>query len=312
MSKKRSLKYKIILTSLLSVALLVVTGLYLKSHNIAVLEPKGIIASEQRELIIIATALGLLVILPVFIMTFAISWKYRASNHKARYTPDWDHSKLYELIWWGLPTAIIVILSVLTWQSTHQLDPSKQLSADKKPITVQVVALQWKWLFIYPEQNIASINYLQFPEDTPVNFEITADAPMNSFWIPELGGQIYAMPGMSTKLHLMADQPGTYNGSSANLSGQGFAGMKFIAKATSDDEFNQWLQSIKQSNPADSLNMEQYRKLAQPSKNNPGAYYSSVDRDLYHKVMMKFAKPKNQVQNPAIPDDHKHEEGGHH
>ena len=180
---------------------------------------------------IFAALLSLVVVIPVFAMTIYIVWRYRESNQKAKYSPDWDHNSKVETIWWLIPTLLIVVLSVVTWNSSHSLDPFKPIKSSVKPLRVQVIALQWKWLFIYPEQGVASTNILELPVDRPINFEVTADAPMNSFWIPQLGGQIYAMAGMSTQLHLMASEAGTYAGASANLSGKGFAKMKFDTKA---------------------------------------------------------------------------------
>ena len=286
-----SKKYKLILATLIAVIvaeLVLLLAIYLQGSNFAVLNPKGIVGLQQRNLMIFATLLSLVVVVPVFALTFFIVWKYRAGNVNAKYSPDWDHSKKIEAVWWGVPIVLIIILGVVTWNSSHALDPRKSLASNKKPVTVQVVALQWKWLFIYPEYNVASVNYLQFPEDTPVNFEITADAPMNSFWIPQLGGQIYAMSGMKTKLHLMASEIGDYNGSSANLSGEGFAGMKFTARASSEADFNNWIQSVKQS--PEMLDMAMYSKLAEPSKDNPAASYTS-ESNLFDMIMLKYMKP---------------------
>jgi cytochrome o ubiquinol oxidase subunit 2 len=274
-------------------------------HNIAVLNPQGMIANKERDLIIFTTVLGLVVVVPVFIMLFGIAWKYREGNTKAKYSPDWDHSRLYETIWWGVPCVIIFILGVVAWNSSHELDPYKQLQSNVKPVRVQVVALQWKWLFIYPEQGVASVNLVQFPEDTPVNFEITADAPMNSFWIPSLGGQVYAMSGMTTKLHLMADNIGNYNGSSANISGSGFAGMKFIAKATSQTDFDSWIRASKNSSTG--LDMTAYGKLAAPSKDVVATSYSLKQADLYDKIVMKYMAPeKKDTTNQPMEMDHEH------
>jgi cytochrome o ubiquinol oxidase subunit 2 len=220
-------KYKIIFGVLVIGVLIAVAVKYLKTVNIEVFNPKGSIAEKQRNLIIFASLLSLLVIIPVYILTFTFLFKYRETNKKARYTPDWDHNRIYETIWWGIPIAVILLLSIVTWNSTHALDPYKPLSSSEKPLDIQVVALQWKWLFIYPEQNVATVNYVQIPVNRPVTFTITSDAPMNSLWIPQLGGQIYAMSGMSTQLHLIANHAGSYNGSSANISGEGFAGMRF-------------------------------------------------------------------------------------
>lgn len=297
MSKKRRLP----LVILLPVGIILAAAfLLLRGANFAVLDPKGPIAQEQFNLIIFTSLLSLIIIIPVFVLTFFIVWKYRAGNKKAAYNPEWDHSKTAETIWWLVPLALIAVLAGITWVTTHKLDPYKPIVSNKKAITVQVIALQWKWLFIYPEHNIASINYLEFPEDTPVNFEITADAPMNSFWIPQLGGQVYAMAGMQTKLHLEASEIGEYKGSSANISGEGFAGMKFVAKATSEAGFKQWLEVARKS--PTKLTSEEYKTLASPSKNNPPAYYSARDTALYDTVMMKYMTPD--VQNDTNQDSH--------
>lgn len=178
-----------------------------------ILDPKGQIAAEQKSLILTATALMLLVVIPVIVMTLVFAWKYRAGNKEAAYEPKWSHSTKIEVVVWLIPCIIIAFLATLTWKSTHKLDPYRPLESDKKAIQVQVVALNWKWLFIYPEQQIASVNELVFPADTPVSFKITSDAAMNSFFIPQLGGQIYAMAGMQTQLHLIANEPGTYKAS---------------------------------------------------------------------------------------------------
>ncbi len=278
------------------VALVVVAGLaavasiflVLHGSDLTILNPKGPIAEKQRNLILFAALLSVIVVIPVFILTFTIAWKYRAGNVAARYTPDWDYNAKLEVVWWGIPCAIILVLSVVTWQSSHDLDPYKPLAGSAKPITIQVVALQWKWLFIYPDQQIATVNYVRFPAGTPVNLEITADAPMNSFWIPELGGQIYAMPGMSTGLHLMADSAGSYRGSSANLSGRGFAGMRFVAESTTQADFDRWVSEVRTSpNHLDSVS---YAKLQEPSENNARTTYATAQLDLYDKVITKYMR----------------------
>lgn len=262
---------------------------------IALLFPKGIIALEERNLLFILQALMLLVIIPVYILTFIFSWRYRAQDNdsKATYDPHLVDNRIAEYIWWGIPCVMTLIIGLLTWIKTHELDPYKPIESTKKPINIQVVALQWKWLFIYPEENIASVNFLQFPTQTPLHFEITADAPMNSFWLPELGGQIYAMPNMKTELNLIANESGDFRGSSANISGEGFAGMTFIARASSEEDYQRWVDSTKQS--TQTLNFDEYsNKLAAPSKNNPVALYQLKDGKLFHEIMMKYA-PKTQV-----------------
>ncbi|OHA79392.1 MAG: ubiquinol oxidase subunit II [Candidatus Yonathbacteria bacterium RIFCSPHIGHO2_01_FULL_44_41] len=264
-------------------------AVYISSNNMGVFNPKGIMALAERNLIITATLLMLIVVIPVFILLAVFAWRYRASNTKAKYTPDWQSNKALEIIWWTIPTIIIITLGTITWKSSHDLDPFKPLLSNVQPITIQVVALDWKWLFIYPEQNIATVNFVQFPKYTPVNFRITADAPMNSFWIPQLAGQIYAMAGMDTKLHIMAIGEGEYAGLSANYSGAGFSGMKFVAKASSQEEFDQWVQQVRQS--PNTLSLYEYNKLAEKSKNNVVAYYSSAEDGLYGKIIMKFMAP---------------------
>jgi cytochrome o ubiquinol oxidase subunit II len=262
----------------------------LRDYTFQVFDPKGLIATEERGLIIHAVLLMLIVVVPVFILAFSIAWRYRAGSTKAVYTPDWENSPMEELVWWAVPLEIILVLGALTWSSTHQLDPSKPLAVSGTPLVVEVVALDWKWLFIYPELGIASVNELDFPVNRPVTFYITADAPMNSFWIPQLGGQIYAMSGMVTQLHLVANNVGTYNGASANYSGDGFADMKFAANAVTEDEFNAWVAGVKHSNQI--LDAATYRLLARPSTTTPQTYASVAD-NLYNSIVMQFMQPQS-------------------
>jgi cytochrome o ubiquinol oxidase subunit 2 len=285
-----SRKYKVIIGGVLLAAIIGLAVVYFRSVNIAVLDPKGTIGQQEKQLIVFALSLSLVVVIPVFGMLFWFAWRYRASNHlNVKYSPNWDHSAVLESIWWLVPSVLIVILSVVTWRSAHQLDPFKSISSSVKPLNIQVIALDWKWLFIYPDQRIATVNYFEFPKQTPVNFQITADAPMNSFWIPQLGGQIYAMPGMSTQLHLMASQSGNFRGSSANISGEGFAGMDFSAHATDTDSFNAWVKSTQQSQR--SLDLASYNQLSAPSQKNPKTNYALSDPNLYDIVVMKFMEP---------------------
>lgn len=278
-------KSKYVLYGLLSIGVIIAILLYLFHIDIAVLEPAGMIGHKQSRLFWISTWLMLIIILPVLVLTPFIYWKYREGNTKAKYAPNWDNSHLVEAIWWGVPMVIIIILSVITWRSCHELDPFRPIDSDKKPLHVQVVALQWKWLFIYPEEEIATVNFLQIPKDRPIVFEITADAPMNSFWIPKLGGQIYAMAGMKTKLHLIANQLGTFFGCSANLSGEGFSGMMFPVKVTSEGAFASW--ATETGGSSDSLTVESYEALAAPSSYNPEAFYVLGTPDLFEYIVMK-------------------------
>lgn len=281
-------KYKRISIGVVIAWFLSLVVYYLHNANIQVLNPKGTVAHDERNLIIFTVLLGLLVVVPVYIMTFAIAWKYRESNTKATYRPDWDHNVFAEALWWGIPTAIIVILSVVTWTTSHSLDPHKALG-NQAPMKIQVVALDWKWLFIYPEQGVATVNYVQFPVDQPVQFEITSNGPMNSFWIPQLGSQIYAMAGMSTHLNLEADSVGDYRGASANISGKGFAGMDFTARASSNAEFSDWLAGAQSS--SSKLDADSFKTLAKPSENNPPATYAAVAPGLYNRVLLHFQLP---------------------
>lgn len=251
-----------------------------------VLEPVGLIALQERGLLIHATLLMLIVIIPVFLLTFLIAWRYRAGNKKATYTPDWEHSKLEELIWWAIPLEIILVLGALTWGSTHELDPYKSISkASGETLQVQVVALDWKWLFMYPELGIASVNELVIPTGREVKFSVTADAPMNSFWIPKLGGQIYAMTGMATTLHLLATETGEFEGRSANYSGEGFTKMKFTTRAITPEEFANWVTDTKSSGGV--LHTEAYRALAKPSLASTTTY-AFVDAGLFEGIVGQF------------------------
>jgi cytochrome o ubiquinol oxidase subunit 2 len=267
---------------------------YLPGKSFPMLQPGGPIAGHERTLLLVSALLMLFVVIPVFAMTFVIAWRYRASNPKARYTPEWDHNHAAEAVWWAIPIVLIGIISVMTWISSHQLDPYKPIVSDAKPVHIQVVALDWKWLFIYPDQGIATVNYIQIPQNVPVAFDVTADAPMNAFWIPQLGSQIYAMPGMSTQLHLVADKLGTYAGSSVNISGEGFAGMKFQVKATSQADFDAWVAKTKKS--PTHLDAFQYDKLVQPSQYNPPAFYSHPTAGLYDEVVMKYMMPGMEIR----------------
>ncbi len=282
-------KYRFLPLIVLVLGGIVAIAWYLHISHVPILQPKGVVGHKERQLIFFALGLSLIVVIPVFILLFTFAWKYRASNKKATYHPDYDHNRLLETVWWLIPTVLILILSVVTWKSSHALDPYKPLASDKKPMTIQVVALDWKWLFIYPDQHIATVNFVQFPKDTPVTFELTSDSVMNSFWVPALGGQMYAMPGMTTKLHLEANQIGDFNGASANISGQGFAGMRFVARASSDKDFASWVQTIK-TKPAH-LDQSTYPLLAQKSRDVPPAYYSAVDKALYDTITMKYMMP---------------------
>lgn len=257
----------------------------------AVLHPKGMIGRDERELIFTALILMSLVVVPVIIMVIAFAWKYRAGNPHAKYDPTWHHSNKIEIVVWGIPIIIILILATITWKTTHDLDPYKPIEVEGvAPLTIQVVALDWKWLFIYPQQKIATVNFVEFPANTPIEFKITADAPMNAFAIPQLGTQIYAMAGMQTKLHLIADEAGDYDGRGVNFSGGGFSGMTFIARAVnSSQDFDAWVAEIKQNSAA--LDVGRYKELAKPSEYDQPKYFGRVDDNLFSNIIMKFMMP---------------------
>lgn len=254
-----------------------------------ILDPKGQIGVDEKNLILIATGLMLLVVIPVIVLTLVFAWKYRASNTDATYDPKWSHSTKIELVVWLIPCAIVVILGTITWITTHSLDPYKPLDHEREPLEVEVVSLDWKWLFIYPQQHIATVNELVIPTGVPVSFHLTSESVMNSFFIPQLGSQIYTMAAMETQLHLIADEPGTYAGFSANYSGAGFSEMKFNTIATKDDAaFDAWVQQVKGAGRT--LNSDTYAALAKPSEADPVAYFSDVQDGMFDQVVMKYMK----------------------
>jgi len=256
------------------------------SGNFAVLDPKGSVGVAERSLIATATWAMLLVVVPVIILTLLFAWRYRASNRNATYAPKWAHSTAIEVVVWAIPAAIILFLAILTWRTSHELDPYKPLESSVKPINVEVVALDWKWLFIYPDLGIASVNQLAVPVGTPVNFRITSDSVMNSFFIPQLGTQVYAMAGMQTRLHLIADEAGDFDGLSSNYSGKGFSDMKFRTLATSQKDFDAWVQKVKASSTQ--LSMDKYATVAQPQEKAPVQYFSTVDPKLFNNIIAKY------------------------
>ncbi|HEX5394877.1 MAG TPA: ubiquinol oxidase subunit II [Candidatus Saccharimonadales bacterium] len=283
---------KLALAVILALAAVILGIHYLTRVNLPLLFPDGSIGRQERNLIYLAAGLSLIVVIPVYFMLGFFAWKYRESNKNAKYDPDFDHSRLIESIWWGVPLAIITILAVVTWNSSHTLDPYKPIASQQKTLNIQVVAMEWRWLFIYPQQNIATMNLVQFPQKTPVQFDITADAPMNSFWIPQLGGQIYAMSGMATKMHLIADKTGSYQGYSANISGKGFADMSFTANSVTQSDFDKWVGFVRQYRQG--LDFNSYQQLAKPTIDSGTQYYSDVSPELFHQVVDKY----NHISQP--------------
>lgn len=261
----------------------------LRSQNALVIHPKGMIAQKELKLIITNVSLMLIIIVPTTIVLLITAWKYRSSNRKAKYEPNKIAGKRGELILWFIPAIIVCVMAFVTWYATHELDPYKPIDGEKR-LKIQVVALDWKWLFIYPEQKIASVNFVHFPEKTPIHFELAADgSPMNSFWIPELSGQIYAMTGMITPLHIIADGIGEYRGRAAEINGAGFADMTFIAKSSPEEDFNTWVANAKLANQG--LTSQTYEKLLERSINVPITIYSDVDGNLFDEIVMKYMHP---------------------
>ena len=290
-NQKKNMKQAIQVILFIIIAALIIGILVFvtNGHAIPVLQPKGLIANQERDLIVLIVGLGLIVVLPVFVMLFFIAWKYRAGNTKAIYQPDFSGHRGIEALWWGIPILIIIALAIITTFATHALDPFKPIESSVKPLRIQVIALDWKWLFIYPDQGIATLNYLNIPNGTPINLTITSDAPMNSFWVPALAGQVYAMSGMSTQLHMMADGSGSYKGASANISGKGFADMRFSVNSMSESDFIAWSKRAAASNNV--LSVDTYDMLSQPSQNNPDTMYRLSDNSLYNDTVMKYMSP---------------------
>ena len=266
--------------------------------DMVVMSPSGDIAAQQRDLVVISTILMLLIIVPVIFLTLLFAWRYRRSNTAATYDPEWHHSTALEVVIWSAPLAIIIALGAITWISTHKLDPYRPLDrldsgravpADVKPLTVEVVALDWKWLFFYPDEGVATVNELAAPVDVPINFKITASSVMNSFYIPALAGQIYAMPGMETKLHAVINKTGEYEGFSANYSGEGFSHMRFKFHGLDRQGFDDWVARVKSQGTA--LNRDAYLKLEKPSEREPVRYFASVEDGLYQAILNLCATP---------------------
>jgi len=255
--------------------------------SVLLFDPKGPIGEVQRFVIIAAIVLMLIVIIPVSIMTFWFPRKYRASNTESTYMPKWSHSATIEFFMWAVPMVIVAVLAILAWTTTHSLDPYRPIPSTEKPITIEAVCLDWKWLFIYPEHDIATVNQITFPVNVPVSFKITSDTVMASFFIPQLGSQIYAMAGMQTRLHLLANEPGSYAGHNQQFTGTGYADMHFKANAVPREEFQSWVQQVRQS--PEKLDLGRYEELAKPSVGyHPVTYFSSVKPGLFEHILRKY------------------------
>jgi cytochrome o ubiquinol oxidase subunit 2 len=282
-----------------------------------VLNPAGDVALQQRDLIYISTGLMLLVIVPVMVLIVLFAWRYREKNREATYDPSFHHSTSLELVIWSVPLLIIIALGAITWSSTHLLDPFRRLDriAAGKPVDraqpamqVQVVAMDWKWLFIYPEQGVASINELVLPVDREVRFDITSTNMMNTFYAPTLAGMIYAMPGMKSQLHAVLNRPGDYEGFSANYSGSGFSDMRFALKGVDQAGFDRWIAAAK-AQPR-TLTTADYLVLEKPSEKVPAQAFAAVAPDLFDKVLGRCVKPGTPCMHDIMAADRKMDAGG--
>jgi cytochrome o ubiquinol oxidase subunit 2 len=276
--------------------------------NWVLINPSGDIARQQSDLLITSTWLMCLIVVPVIAMSLWFAWHYRESNHRATYTPDWDHSTLIELYVWAAPLLIIIALGAITWITTHTLDPYRPLervapgqpvaAEDSEPLRVQAVALQWKWLFIYPEQGIAVVNELAAPVDRPIRFQTTSPEMMNALFVPALAGMVYAMPGMQTLLHAVINEPGDYYGISGNYSGPGYSDMKFRFHGLDQAGFDDWVAQARTAPAA--LDTSTYLTLAEPSIGNPVQRFSTVESDLYHRILNLCVEPGKMCQDDMM------------
>ncbi|WJH41864.1 ubiquinol oxidase subunit II [Aliirhizobium terrae] len=280
-----------ILRRLCQLSLLLILPL-MSGCDLVVMSPSGDIAQQQADLIVISVVLMLLIIVPVLCLTLYFAWHYRQSNTAAKYDPEWHHSTRLEVVIWAAPLAIIIALGAITWVSTHRLDPYRPLDRidaersipeNTQPLEVEVVALDWKWLFFYPEYGIATVNEMAAPVDRPITFKLTASSVMNSFYVPALAGMIYTMPGMETKLHAVINKEGVFDGLSSNYSGAGFSHMRFKFHALNNEGFDGWVARVKQNGTA--LNRNAYLTLEKPSEREPVRYFATVEDGLYRRVL---------------------------
>ena len=278
--------------------------------DMVVLNPSGDIAAQQRDLLVVSTWLMLIIIVPVMALIVLFAWRYRASNSEARYEPDWHHSMRLELVIWSAPLLIIICLGALTWLGTHLLDPYRPLDriragevvpAQAKPLEVKVVALDWKWLFIYPEYGVATVNELAVPVDRPISFRITASTVMNAFYIPELAGMIYAMPGMETQLHAVLNHHGESEGFSANYSGAGFSGMRFKLRGLDTAEFDRWVAAARGAQ--ETLTREVYLQLEKPSEKDPVRHFAAVEAQLFDAILGMCVQPGKMCMHDMMAID---------
>ncbi|HEY2527201.1 MAG TPA: ubiquinol oxidase subunit II [Xanthobacteraceae bacterium] len=271
-----------------SVGALLVT-LALEGCHTAILSPAGPIGAGDRTILLDALAVMLAIVIPTILATLAFAWWFRASNARARHLPNWSYSGRLELIVWSIPALVVFFLGGIAWIGSHLLDPARPLSSNTKPLEIQVVSLDWKWLFIYPEQGVASVNHLVAPVGVPLHFQITSASVFNVFFVPQLGSEIYSMYGMTTQLSLQADRPGVYHGLSAHFSGDGFSDMAFDLQAVTPGQFSTWVSATSASGPV--LDEAAYRNLLTQSENVKPYTYRAVQRDLYSDIVLQRLPP---------------------
>ncbi len=286
-----------------------------------VMNPSGDVARQQANLILWSTGLMLLIIVPVIVLTLLFAWKFRHTNEDAEYQPDWDHSTGLELIIWSAPLMIVIALGAMTWISTHALDPYRPLgriapgqrvAKNEKPLEIQVVSLDWKWLFIYPEQGVATVNELVLPTNRQVQFRITSSSVMNTFYVPAMAGMIYSMPGMETRLHAVLNKPGRFEGQSANYSGAGFSYMHFTVDSVDDAAFAKWASEARSAQQR--LDMPTYAQLEKPSEKVPAIRYAAVQPQLFDRIVGMCTKPGETCMQATMMKDgamDPHRDSGH-
>jgi cytochrome o ubiquinol oxidase subunit 2 len=249
-----------------------------------VLDPKGPIAAADRQILLNSLGIMLAIVIPVIVATLGVAFWFRASNERAHYRPNFAYSGRLELLVWSIPAMTVFLVGGVAWVGAHDVSPSKPIASTVKPLRIQVASLDWKWLFIYPDQGVASVNRLTIPVGTPISLELTSSGVMNSFFVPQLGSQIYTMAGMITRLHLQADHAGTYRGFSAQFSGEGFADMHFDADAVTSEKFTQWVDGVRSAGPE--LNAKTYADLVKPSAAVAPFTYRSVAPGLFNTIMV--------------------------
>lgn len=271
------------------VAFVAAVAVFIRGRDVALLNPKGFIAHEQYRLLIISTAIMLAFAAIVIFFIYFFAWRYRETNQKTTHDPGAGRSKLLFFTAWASPIVICVVLASLMLPATQRLAPQRSIESSNEELTIRVIAMRWKWLFLYPDQDIATVNFVQIPVDTPVRFELTADeAPMQSFWIPHLGGMLYAMTEHVNPLNLMADTVGDYNGGAAEINGRGFAGMKFTTRVSTKADFDAWVSSAAATTTV--LDDAEYARLLEPSEYVASATYSSpANRDIFSALLAKYA-----------------------